>query len=316
MALKAIEAHYHSVFRYPEVLHTELEHKLADKYNVSPENVIVAAGSIALMDMSIKSFVGFDENIVTAEITFEGYKYMAKANRRACKLAKLVDNAINLENLLSQCDNKTRVVFIANPNNPTGTMITHNDMKTFLQLIPSDINVVCDEAYAEYITDSDYPNSLELQKTFPNLIIFRTFSKIYGLAGLRIGYALAQSKNIQSLRQYWTPFSISSLASAAALAALDDKGYIEKCAAVNTEERVILYNELRSMGFNATVPHGNFIYVKFRTFEEKEKVLNLLKDDEILVRPLDRFGAETALRITVGRPEENRHLVKSLKRIK
>ena len=316
LALKAIEAHYHSVFRYPDVFHKELKSKLADRHSVKPENIIIAAGSIALMDISIKSFVGFDENIVTPEITFVGYKDMAKANSRAYKLAKLVDNAISLENILSLCDAKTRIVFIANPNNPTGTMLTHIDIRKFLQTVMSDTYIVCDDAYSEYITDADYPDSFGLLKEFENLIIFRTFSKIYGLAGLRIGYAIAMPDIIQSMRQHWTPFSINNLAAAAALAALDDTEYIEKCAAVNAEERELLYNELRSMGFNATEPKGNFIFVEFSTSAEKEKVYNLLNNDGINVRPLDLFGAETALRITIGRPEENRHLVKSLKGMK
>lgn len=316
LALKAIEAYCRSVFRYPDVIHKELVHKLADKYNVASENVIISAGSVALIDMSIKTFVDIDENIITVEVTWVGYKIMAKINRRECKLAKLVDNMINLENILSLCDDKTRIVFIANPNNPTGTMITHDDMKKFLQTIPPDIYVVIDEAYVEYITDIDYPDSFELQKEFPNLIIFRSFSKIYGLAGLRVGYAIAHPDIIKSLAQHETPFSITSLAAVAASAALDDTEYIKKCAAVNAEERVFLYNELKSMGYSATIPHGNFIFIEFSELDEVEKVCNLLKNEGVLVRQLGPFGAELAVRITVGRPEENRHLVKSLKRMK
>ncbi len=315
LALKAIEAHYRSVYRYPDPLHKELAHKIADKYNVTPGNVIVSAGSVALIDISIKTFVNMDENIITAEVTWVGFKIMAKINRIDCKLAKLVDNTIDLQNMLSLCDDRTKLVFIANPNNPTGTLVTHNDMKKFLQTIRPDIYVVIDEAYAEYITDSEYPDSFELQKEFPNLIIFRSFSKIYGLAGLRIGYAIAHPDIIGSLAQHKTPFSISSLAAVAASAALDDTEYIKKCAAVNAEEREILYAELRSMGLNATVPKGNFIFVEFDTPNENDKACELLKSEGILVRPLGPFGAERALRITVGRPEENRHLIRCLKKI-
>jgi len=315
LALKAIETHSHFVFRYPDPFYNELKQKLADKHSVTPENIIISAGSVALIDILIKTFVDPDENIITAEVTWVGYKIMAEIHSRTCKLAKLVNHSINLENVLSLCDDKTKIVFISNPNNPTSTMFTHDDLKNFMQAISSDVYVVIDEAYAEYVTDSGHPNSFELQKIFPNLIIFRTFSKIYGLAGLRIGYAIAQPDIIQSLQECWTPFSVNNLAAVAASAALDDTEYIEKCVAINAEERIFLYNELKSMGFNTTDPHGNFVFVTFDTIEENNRVVNMLENDGILVRPLEKFGAATALRITVGRPEENRHLIRSLKRM-
>lgn len=312
-ALKAIEDYYREVFRYPDVFHKELKQKLAGKCGVEPENIVVSAGSIALMDMSIKAFVGFDENMVTAEVTFEGYKYMAKVNGRSFKLAKLVNNAISMNSMLAACDDKTGVVFVANPNNPTGTMVNHQDMERFLHSLPSNTYVVSDEAYAEYVTDTDYPDTHTLQKTCRNLIIFRTFSKIYGLAGLRIGYAIAHREVIRSLEQVKTPFSISSLASVAALAALDDTEYVHKCAAANAAERVRLYNDLIDMGFKAVYPHGNFVYVTFNEMEEKERFFNILEDRSVQVRKLERFGIDLALRITVGRPEDNRFLIECLR---
>ncbi|MDP8208635.1 MAG: histidinol-phosphate transaminase [Candidatus Electryonea clarkiae] len=315
LALEAVKENILSIFRYPDVLHTELKHKLAEKYSVSFDNIVISAGSVALMDMSVKAFVGFDENIVTAEVTFPGYKIIAGTNRRSIKFSKMVDYKISLDNLLSTCDEKTKVVFIANPNNPTSTMVTHDEMKKFLQSVPSDMYVVCDEAYAEYITDTDYPDSFELLKEFPNLIIFRTFSKIYGLAGLRIGYAIAHPDVIQSLMKHRTPFSISDLASVAALAALDDTEYLEKCVAVNSRERAILYNGLIDMGINAVFPHGNFVFMEFSKQGESEKMFDELIKKGIIARPLGPFGNEKGLRISVGRPEENQRLLKSLKQI-
>lgn len=315
-ALRAIEKHYYDVFRYPDVLHHELRQKLANKHCVTPDNIIVSAGSIELIDISIKTFVKGDENIVAPEVTFEGYKYLAKANGRPCKLAALTGNTIDLRNMLSCCDESTRIIFMANPNNPTGTLVTHNDMQDFLETLDSDIYVVSDEAYAEYVTDEDYPNSIELQKIFPNLIILHTFSKIYGIAGLRIGYAIAHPNIIQALMQHRTPFSVNSLAMAAALAALDDSEYIAQCVAVNAEERMYLYSELKSMGFAAIEPKGNFIFIEFGGTDEKDKVCDLLRDEGVLIRTLKPFGAENGLRITVGRPEDNRFLVSVLRRSK
>jgi histidinol-phosphate aminotransferase len=315
LALKAIEANYHSVFRYPDIFHEELKRKLAEKNGVTSANIAIAAGSIALMDMSIKAFVGFDENVVTAEVTFEGYKYMAKVNKRTCKLSKLVKDSISLTNMLASCDAKTKIVFIANPNNPTGTMITHDEMLGFVQSVSSDTYVVSDEAYKEYVTEDNFPDSLKILKDFPNLIIFRTFSKIYGLAGLRIGYTIAHPDVISALRNCWTPFSINGLSYVAAIAALDDTEYVKKCAAVNAEQRMILYNELMSLGFEVTEPRGNFIYVEFSNPQGKDRICEKLNENRIIVRPLDRFGQDSALRITVGRPEENQRLIEVLKQI-
>jgi histidinol-phosphate aminotransferase len=315
-ALRAIEANYHSVNRYPEVTHKALKSKLAEKYNVVPDNVVVSAGSVEIVDMVIKALVGFDKNIVTGEVTFAAYGLLAKINGRACRRAKLVDNTIDIGNVISLCDDKTKVVFIANPNNPTGTIISHNTLRQLLQALPSHTFVVIDEAYAEYVTDATYPDSIELQKAFPNLIILHTFSKIYGLAGLRIGYAIAHPDIVQSLAQSRTPFTVNILASVAALASLDDTEFTKKCASINEEERAFIYDELKNMGFTVTPSQGNFIFVEFSKPEEKEKIYTLLKNSGVIVRKLEPFGAEMGLRISVGRPEENQHLIKSLKQIK
>lgn len=313
--LKAIEANYHSVCCYPRTRHKALRAKLAEKYDIFPDRVVVSAGSVELIDMAIKAFVGFDGNIVTGDRTFVAYGLLANVNGRACKRAKLVDNTIDVDNVISACDDKTRVVFIANPNNPTGTIISHRALGKLLQTISEDIFVVVDEAYAEYVSDTTYPNSFELQKTFSNLIIFRTFSKIYGLAGLRIGYAIGHPDVIQSLAQRRTPFSVNSIAAAAALAALEDTEFVRKCAAINEEERAYLHKELKSMRFKVIPSHGNFVFVEFCNSEEKERIYDGLKNAGVLVRQLEPFGAELGLRISVGRPDENRHLVKTLRQI-
>jgi histidinol-phosphate aminotransferase len=315
-ALKAIEDFYRSVFRYPDVFYNELKQKLSIKHNVSPENIIMSAGSVALMDMSIKSFVEFDQNVITSEKTFVAYELLAKINRRECRCAELVENTISLNSFLSLCDDKTRLMFIANPNNPTGTIIDHDDFKEFLDKVPSNVMVVSDEAYSEYVTDPTYPDSLQLQKTYKNLIIFHTFSKIYGLAGLRIGYAIAAPDVAQQLELCRTPFSVNSLASAAASAALDDTEYIQECISINEKERAFLYNELVNLGFKVTPSQGNFILVEFDKPDERDKIYTLLEGEGILVRKLEPFGIDLGLRISVGRPKDNQHLVKILKLIK
>lgn len=313
LALKAISDSYRSVYRYPDVTHDALNDRLARKFNVPLDHIVVAAGAVAVVDLAIKAFVGFDENIVTAEKTFVAYKKLAGINRRECKSAPLSGNTISLDNLKSLCDGKTRVLFIANPNNPTGTIFSHAELSKFMNAMPRRIVVVLDEAYAEYVTDSAYPDSLQLQKEFENLVILRTFSKIYGLAGLRIGYGIAHPDVIKSLHNSRTQFSVNRLGSAAALAALDDTKFVEECAHINERERTILYKELKRMGFNVTPSQGNFLMVEFAETGEMDKIFETLKDAGITVRPLGPFGVEKGLRISVGRPEENKKLISCLK---
>jgi histidinol-phosphate aminotransferase len=313
-ALKAIEEHISSVFRYPDLLlGVKLQHKLAEKHNVAPENIVISAGSVSLIDMSIKAFVGFEENVVTTQKTFVAYGTLSKINRRESKFAKLVDNTVNLDNILALCDDRTRLLFIANPNNPTGTLISHDPFKKFLEKVPSTIIVGIDEAYVDYVSDPSYPDSFELQKHFPNLVILRTFSKVYGLAGLRIGYAVANADVIKALEHSRTPFSVISLAAIGALAALDDTEYIQDCIAINEKERDYLYRELTGLGFKVTPSQANFLLVEFDNNDDKEDVYNLLVKKGILVRRLEPFGVEKGLRIGIGRPEDNRLLIEILK---
>lgn len=314
-ALTAIANNYQSIYRYPDMIHETLRNKLAQKYERLTENIINTAGSVELVDLIIKTFVGFNENIVTSKITFVAYDLLAKINQRECRHADLVAYTINPQNILSLCDAKTKVVFIANPNNPTGTIISHNSLRELLQTLPSSIFVAIDEAYAEYVTDGSYPDSFELQKIFPNLIILRTFSKIYGLAGLRIGYAVANKDIIQSLLKNRTPFSVSNLAAAAACAALDDTEFITECAFINQQERVVLYNELTRLDCVTVPSNTNFIFAEFKSWEEKDKILNSLKSDGILARDIKPFGVEKGLRLSIGRPEENLKLIKCLRQI-
>lgn len=315
LALKAIADNCQSISRYPDIVHEALVNKLAQKYSSLPENIVLAAGSTDLVELIIKAFVGVDENIVTSDITFVAYELLARVHKRELRRAKLVDHTTSVGNVISLCNENTKVVFIANPNNPTGTILSHASMSEFLQTLAPNILVVLDEAYAEYVTDPAYPDSSELQRRFPNLIILRTFSKIYGLAGLRIGYAIAHSDITESLLSHRTPFSVNRLAAPAALAALDDTDFIEKCAAINEKERTFLYHELENIGLHTVASQGNFVFVELRTVEEKRQVYDALKNDGILARDLKPFGTEMGLRISVGRPEENQHLIERLKQL-
>jgi histidinol-phosphate aminotransferase len=221
-----------------------------------------------------------------------------------------------LDNVLALCDEKTKLIFIANPNNPTGTLFQHEPLVKFLKAVPSSAFVVLDEAYSEYVNDPDYPRSLELRDTFSNLIILRTFSKVYGLAGLRIGYAIAQPDVRVEMEKRKTPFSINRMAAAAALGALDDNDYIQKCIAVNETERTWLFNQLQELGYNVTPSQANFLMIEFPDEKQKDETYYQLRKEGILIRPLEPFGVKLGLRISVGRPEDNHALIDCLSKLK
>ncbi|MDH3215047.1 MAG: histidinol-phosphate transaminase [Candidatus Krumholzibacteria bacterium] len=313
LALKAIKDHYRSVYRYPDAVHRTLKEKLARKHDVSVENITIGSGAVGVVDLVIKALVHADENVVTAEKTFVAYGFLAAINCRICKRASMVENTISLDSMRAQCDDKTKVVLIANPNNPTGTIVSHGAVGEFLKAMPPHIVVVVDEAYAEYVTDGSYPNSLELQKTFDNLVILRSFSKIYGLAGLRIGYGIGHRDIMKTLEKSYTLFSVNRLAAVAALAALDDTEFVTKCARANDEQRSLLYGELKGMGFNVTPSQGNFVMVEFSASSERDRIFNALKNNGIRVQSLGPFGVDNGLRISVGRPEENKQLLECLR---
>src|ERR1035437_3649871 len=192
LAQEAIQNKYKDVYLYPEVNPIALREKLAKKFGVSSNNIIVGSGSVRIIDGLIQTFVRPDEEVLTFEKSFIAYGQLSGFQKRKCLFAPLSDLRCNPENLFPFINGKTRLIFISNPNNPTGTIISHTELEKFLTKISTKIVVVIDEAYAEYVTDSSFPNTIELQKKYSNLVILRTFSKIYGLAGLRIGYAIME----------------------------------------------------------------------------------------------------------------------------
>jgi histidinol-phosphate aminotransferase len=311
--LKAITDNYKSVHRYPAFTPIILENKLSQKYGVPTDSVLFAAGSSEIVNMIIQTLDDPESNIVTSEISFIAYRLFAKAHNRECRLAKMTNYTLNLENMLSECDNKTKVIFIANPNNPTGTFVSHQELYEFIKQLPKNILVVVDEAYAEYVTDETYPDSFGLMKEFPNLIVLRTFSKIYGLAGLRIGYAIGDKETLKIIKRVKIPYSVNILAYPAALAALEDAEYIDKCSKFNAREREKLYLELNGIGFNAVRTQSNFLFLPFGKSSEKNNMYNCLLQNNLLVRKVEGKGKVYALRISIGTKKQNDKIIECFK---
>ena len=303
LAQEAIQNKYKNVHLYPEVNPVALKEKLAENFNVPSKNIIVGGGSVRIIDGLIQTFVGPDEEVLTFEKSFIAYGQLSGFHKRKCVFAPLTDLRCIPENLIPFINDKTRLIFIANPNNPTGTIISHAELKFFLSKISNKIVVAIDEAYAEYVTDSIFPNSIELQKKYPNLVILRSFSKIYGLAGLRIGYAIMDDYKVSKMTEGQIPFSLSYLSSDAAIAALNDKEFTHKSAKENNELRDFLFHELKKLGYNTISSQANFIYLWFNDDAEKKKTYDLLFQEEIIICDMKVFGQEKSLRITIGDKE-------------
>lgn len=307
----AVKGDLKGIYLYPAIP-IRLEEKLAEKCRVDVKNVVVGGGSVRLIDGTIQTFVESGEGIIIFEKSFIAYEQLAAAHRRKYLFVKQTDFICDINNIFQCIDNKTKLIFIANPNNPTGTIISHARLKHLLECIPEKILVVIDEAYGEYVTDKSFPDSVSLFKKYPNLIILRTFSKIYGLAGLRIGYGIMREGLANSLKKDRIPFFFNSLSENAALTALEDNEFISACAKKNKKEREYLYEKLKWAGLNVIPSQGNFLYVNFNSEEEKRKVFSKFSESGLLVCDLRVFGQERSLRITVGDRNVSNLIVESL----
>jgi len=315
-AIKAVLENSNKVSIYPEPHSTVLKAKLADKLKLSSDNIFVSSGLVESLDILIRNFIAKDENLIIPELTFVAYKILADVFKKEVRISEMKDFYVDVDDILSRYDEKTKAIIIANPNNPTGTIILNNELLKIMNNVQASTLVVIDEAYIEYASHSDYPDTLKLQKEYPNLIVMRTFSKIYGLAGLRIGYTVATKELINKFDYFQAPFTVNKMAAIAALNALDDEDYINMCAKANNSCREKLFKEIISIGWKVIPSDGNFLFIYFNTENERDFFFNLLEERKVLARKTDMFGEKRAFRITIGTPKMNELVIKHLREIK
>ena len=297
------------VHRYPDGGGFYLRRALAEKWGVSQESVILGNGSNEIIELLIRTLVSPGDNAVTSENTFSVYRLIMTAANGSIITVPMKDERFDLKALAGKINSRTRLVFIANPNNPTGTMVTAQEVRDFMNEVPRDVMVVFDEAYAEYVTSDQYPDSLSYLKEGRNVTILRTFSKIYGLAGLRIGYGLTTVEIADMMNRVRQPFNTNALAQAGALAALDDDAHVEESRRINREGKEYLYKEFDSMGINFIPTEANFIY--FRAGSDGGAIFNAMLKKGIIIR---HMGGPN-LRVTIGLPDENRKFVDVLRKV-
>lgn len=312
-AVAAMQKCLSGVNRYPDAQGFYLKKRLAKYFKLKTDNFVLGNGSDELIDVLIKTFVEPDENIVTSQTTFLEYEIIASVNNRKVKKAPLRDFKYDLETMLKLVDKKTKLIFIANPNNPTGTYVNKNEVEKFLNALPKQVIVVFDEAYDSFIDVLDYPNSLSYLDKKKNVVILKTFSKAYGLAGLRLGYAIADSKFVAYLERVRQPFNVNLLAQVAGLAAIDDQDFLKKTRRLTLEGKKFIYQEL-SKNDVAFVPSvANFILIDVG--KDGQGVFKAMLKLGVIVRDMKQYGLNNFIRLSIGTLKENQKAVLALKKI-
>lgn len=308
-ALAALVGGHDSLHRYPDGGAYRLRQALADRWKVSLDHIILGNGSDEVLGLLARTFLAPGDEAVMADQTFVIYKMEVTAAHGKAVIVPLVNWTHDLDGMAKAITPKTRLVFLCNPNNPTGTMVAADAVARFMAQVPENVIVVFDEAYLEYVRDPHFPDSLQYVTQGRNAIVLRTFSKIYGLAGLRIGYGITTPEITNCLNRVRPPFNANTLAQRAALAALGDDEHVAKSRAVNAAGMQQLESGLRALGFTAIPSQANFVY--FDVKRDGRALFDALLREGVIVRHIEG----TMLRVTIGQPDENDAFLASLKKV-
>ncbi len=308
LALEAARRAIGEVNRYPDASAYRLRERLSALHRVPMEEVIHGNGSNELIELAIRTFTTPADHIVFGEPAFVMYRLAALAHGVRFSAVPLQSLTHDLEAMAAAVEADTRLLIIANPNNPTGTHVTRAALEKLLRNLPEAVIVLMDEAYFEYADAADYPDSLELRGLHERLLTLRTFSKIYGLAAMRVGYAVGPARLLDYMNRVRAPFNVGSLGQVAALAALDDRAHVERSQRNNREQRVRLAAGLERLGLNPAPTQANFVYVECG--RPARPIYEALLHKGVIVRPFGNLPS--GLRITVGTAPENDRLLAAL----
>jgi histidinol-phosphate aminotransferase len=311
---KAVIDELDNVNRYPNSGSHYLSLELSQKHGLEQDHIFVGNGSNEIIDLLVRAFVRPDENVMYPYPSFIAYPLIIHQCGVGELKVPLVDYALDLTTMKNAVTRKTKMVFICNPNNPTATYVTETDVKEFLEGISSDIIVVFDEAYYEYVTAVDFPDSTKLLEKFPNIVILRTFSKAHSLSGVRVGYAMADPGLVTVLHMVRQPFNVNRLAQAAARAALRYSDALQSRIAENNSERARLGEALRALGF--TVPESQTNFLLAVPEVPDTGIVDRLMDLGIIVRSAAPWGlGEESFRVSIGTPAENDRFLEGLREV-
>ena len=302
--VKAIAEAASNVNRYPDGGCFYLRRALSRKLSVGEENIVFGNGSDEIIVLALNAFVEPGDEVVVADPTFLIYHIASLAKGATVRAVPLKDYRYDADAMLKAVTKRTKVVFIANPDNPTGSYLTKKEFETFLENISEDVLVFIDEAYYEFAQGGDYPETLSLiEREDRNVVIARTFSKAYGLAGLRVGYGVARKDIAQVLNKVREPFNVNSLAQVAALAALEDKEYFDRSVALVRDEKKRFYETFDALTLEYMPSKTNFVLVN--TARDSVKVFNYLLERGIIIREMSTWGLAGFVRVNIGLKQEN-----------
>jgi histidinol-phosphate aminotransferase len=313
LALQAMRKALQDSSYYPDDNCYYLKEKLAKRHGVKSDHIFVGNGSVEILPLLTLAYLGPGTSGVASESAFIWFKIAVHISAAEIIEVPMKNFTHDLTATLAAVRPDTRMIYIANPNNPTGTMVTRAEVDAFFQRLPDNILVVMDEAYHEYIDDPSYPDSFKYFWEKKNIVILRTFSKIYGLAGLRLGYAVAQPEVIASLSKLRISFNVNRLSQVAGMAAMDDVRHIRRGKACNEAGKKYLYAAYGKLGLFHLPTYANFVFVDFA--KDSQVVFEALQRKGIITRTIKEYGFPNALRITIGTQAQNERLIRTLKKV-
>ncbi|MFA5536385.1 MAG: histidinol-phosphate transaminase [Bacillota bacterium] len=311
-AVKAIRGFLEEINLYPDGSCYNLTKDLGDLLGMEPSSLIIGNGSDEILKLLAETFINEGDEAIMAEPSFSEYDFCV--NLMAGKMIKVPvdrDYVHDLAQMAAAITDKTKLIFICNPNNPTGTIASGDRIKEFMERVPDNVIVVFDEAYFEYVNDPDYSSGLDYVKEGrKNVIVLRTFSKVYGLSGLRIGYGIANPGLIEWVSRAREPFNVNSLAQIGAEAALGDEGFLTESLSLNEQGKKYLYQEFRQRDLDYIPTQANFIFVDLKV--DSKKVFKRLLEQGVIIRTGDIFGYPDYIRVTIGKQAENERFIRAL----
>lgn len=313
-AVEAMQRALASLHLYPDGSSHYLVDAIAKHYGFQPSQVFVGSGSNEIIELLIRTFVTPDDEALLCKGSFMMYKVSLQAHGRPFREVPMKPGyRYDLEAMAKAVTPKTRIIFLANPDNPTGTAFGKAELDAFLAKVPEDVIVVHDEAYFEFCDLPDYPNGMDYVRRFPNVVSMRTFAKAYGLAGVRVGYAVMDAKLVSYLNRTRMPFNLTSLAQVAGIAALQDAEHVKKSVTLAQQGLRYFETELGKLGVEVPRSYTNFVFADFK--RPAAPIYDALLRKGVITRPVPGYGFPNALRISVGLPEHNDRLVNGLKEI-
>ncbi|HEV2178094.1 MAG TPA: histidinol-phosphate transaminase [Terriglobia bacterium] len=313
LAIEAARRCLDRVHLYPDGNGYALRRKLAEHHGLEMDQIILGAGSTDLIELAAKTFLTPGDEAITSSSAFYIYRLAIEEMGAGLVLVPMRAFAYDLADMARAVTPRTKLIYLGNPNNPTGTMFTATELDRFLDSLPARVLVVLDEAYYHYVRRADYSRSLDRVRAGRNLLVLRTFSKVHGLAGLRIGYGCGHPELIEALNRIRSPFNASSVAQAAGLAALDDREHVERSVESNTREMAFVTEELALMGVPYTPSVANFVLMD--TGRDGDEDFVRLLHHGVIVRPMKLYGFPTSLRATIGAHADNERFLDALQRI-